>query len=168
MSYFEFPHTRTYDGDLGWLIKKVEQLNTAYNNFFDLNTITFHDPIEWTITTEYKANVIVYDGQSSAFYISRAPVPSGIDISNSDYWVLITPFKTDTALSSASYNPVANYVITSKFNSVDNNINDNAAKIANNTNHINTNASNISTNTNNINATQFVFFLKNTLNTDFQ
>lgn len=23
MSYFEFPHTRTYDSDLGWLIKKV-------------------------------------------------------------------------------------------------------------------------------------------------
>ena len=23
MSFFEFPHTRTYDGDLGWLIKTV-------------------------------------------------------------------------------------------------------------------------------------------------
>lgn len=23
MSFFEFPHTRTYDGDLGWLIKHV-------------------------------------------------------------------------------------------------------------------------------------------------
>lgn len=26
MSFFEFPHTRTYDGDLGWLIKTVKQL----------------------------------------------------------------------------------------------------------------------------------------------
>ena len=26
MSYFEFPHTRTYDSDLGWLIKTVKQL----------------------------------------------------------------------------------------------------------------------------------------------
>ena len=24
MSYFEFPHTRTYDNDLGWLIKNVK------------------------------------------------------------------------------------------------------------------------------------------------
>ena len=24
MSFFEFPHTRTYDSDLGWLIKKVD------------------------------------------------------------------------------------------------------------------------------------------------
>ena len=26
MSYFEFPHTRTYDGDLGVIIKKIEEL----------------------------------------------------------------------------------------------------------------------------------------------
>lgn len=26
MSYFEFPHTRTYDSDLGWLIKTVKSL----------------------------------------------------------------------------------------------------------------------------------------------
>ena len=26
MSYFEFPHTRTYDSDLGWLIKTVKEL----------------------------------------------------------------------------------------------------------------------------------------------
>ena len=29
MSFFEFPHTRTYDGDLGWLIKDNETLNEA-------------------------------------------------------------------------------------------------------------------------------------------
>lgn len=28
MSFFEFPHTRTYDTDLGWLIKKV----TSYDD----------------------------------------------------------------------------------------------------------------------------------------
>lgn len=26
MAFFEFPHTRTYDSDLGWLIKSVKQL----------------------------------------------------------------------------------------------------------------------------------------------
>lgn len=26
MSYFEFPHTRTYDSDLGWLIASVKKL----------------------------------------------------------------------------------------------------------------------------------------------
>lgn len=29
MSFFEFPHTRTYDRDLGWLIKCCENVNEA-------------------------------------------------------------------------------------------------------------------------------------------
>lgn len=29
MSFFEFPHTRTYDSDLGWLIKDYKNLNEA-------------------------------------------------------------------------------------------------------------------------------------------
>lgn len=36
MSFFEFPHTRTYDGDLGWLIKHVssyDEVITALNDW---------------------------------------------------------------------------------------------------------------------------------------
>ncbi len=29
MAFFEFPHTRTYDSDLGWLIKNVKGYNDA-------------------------------------------------------------------------------------------------------------------------------------------
>lgn len=29
MSFFEFPHTRTYDTDLGWLIKDYKTINEA-------------------------------------------------------------------------------------------------------------------------------------------
>lgn len=42
MSFFEFPHTRTYDGDLGWLIKTVssyDEIIEALNNW-----ITENDP----------------------------------------------------------------------------------------------------------------------------
>lgn len=31
MSFFEFPHTRTYDGDLGWLIKHVSEYDEVIN-----------------------------------------------------------------------------------------------------------------------------------------
>ena len=31
MSFFEFPHTRTYDGDLGWLIKHVGSYDETIN-----------------------------------------------------------------------------------------------------------------------------------------
>ena len=35
MSYFEFPHTRTYDSDLGWLIKTVKELTEAADSLLD-------------------------------------------------------------------------------------------------------------------------------------
>lgn len=158
MSYFEFPHTRDYDGDLGYIIKKLEELTAAYNNFFDLNKITFHDPIEWNINESYKANTIVYDTLSEALYISRDEVPAGIDISNPDYWVLVSPFKIDTEFSTSSINPVANKTITQKFNILTSDVSELnralTAEIASRTStdaalltSINTNSSNIETET---------------------
>lgn len=35
MSYFEFPHTRTYDSDLGWLIKTVKDITTFVDGLLD-------------------------------------------------------------------------------------------------------------------------------------
>lgn len=38
MSFFEFPHTRTYDDDLGWLIKHVssyDEVITALNDWIE-------------------------------------------------------------------------------------------------------------------------------------
>ena len=122
MSYFEFPQTRNYDGDLGWLIKTVTDLVTAYNTFFDYNSIRFHDPIEWDITESYTAWNIVYDNVSESFYISKKEVPAGIDISNKDYWNFLTPFKTDLDLNRYSYNPIANKPVAEKFIEIANNI----------------------------------------------
>lgn len=41
MSFFEFPHTRTYDTDLGWLIKHVSSYDetiNALNEWIETNT----------------------------------------------------------------------------------------------------------------------------------
>ena len=39
MAYFEFPHTRTYDSDLGWLIKTVKEISDQYQSLVDwINT----------------------------------------------------------------------------------------------------------------------------------
>ena len=32
MSYYDFPHTRNYDSDLGFLIEKYKELQTTYSN----------------------------------------------------------------------------------------------------------------------------------------
>lgn len=38
MSYFEFPHTRTYDSDLGWLIKTVKQITELVSGLEEWKT----------------------------------------------------------------------------------------------------------------------------------
>lgn len=35
MAYFEFPHTRSYEGDLGWIIKNMSKLIEEYNSILD-------------------------------------------------------------------------------------------------------------------------------------
>lgn len=35
MAYFEFPHTRSYDGDLGYIIKNMQKLLDEYNYILD-------------------------------------------------------------------------------------------------------------------------------------
>lgn len=46
MGFFEFPHTRTYDSDLGWLIKEMSAIDDAYEEL-----------VSWMNThkTEYEA-----------------------------------------------------------------------------------------------------------------
>ena len=46
MSFFEFPHTRTYDNDLGWLIKHVNSYDeaiTALNQWKEETEATIDD-----------------------------------------------------------------------------------------------------------------------------
>ena len=119
MSYFEFPHTRDYDGDLGYIIKKLDELNTRYNTFFEYNSIRFHDPIYWDITTQYPAWNMVYDSITETLYISIKAAPAGIEITNNNYWAVVSPFKIETTFSIDSTNPVANKIITNKFILID-------------------------------------------------
>lgn len=50
MSFFEFPHTRTYDGDLGWLIKHVssyDEVITALNEWIKNYTPKIEEVLEF-------------------------------------------------------------------------------------------------------------------------
>lgn len=96
MSYFEFPHTRTYDGDLGYIIKMVTELTNKYNDFFAYNSIKFADPLQWDITKQYEAYTIVFDYDSGYSYISKQPVPAGIALSNVDFWCVVGPLIVDS------------------------------------------------------------------------
>lgn len=89
MSFFEFPNTRTYDNDLGWLIKAVKDIGESLENFINYNSLKYADPIAWNITTQYEANTIVIDQATGDAYLSTRPVPSGVAINNTEYWTPI-------------------------------------------------------------------------------
>lgn len=95
MSYFEFPHTRNYEGDLGYVIKSIIDLTREFKDFKVLNTIKLADPTEWDITRSYEPNTIVFDSDASVALISKCPVPAGIDLTNTDYWQFVCPLSID-------------------------------------------------------------------------
>ena len=88
MAYFEFPHTRTYDTDLGWLIAAFKEISQKLDEYLENAVITFADPITWDITEQYTALTCVIDTDGTA-YLSKQPVPAGVAISNTDYWLPI-------------------------------------------------------------------------------
>ena len=62
MAYFEFPHTRTYEGDLGYLLKKLEQVakDTDYlmDEFAKIVVLT-KDQIQYMIDQAIAANNLI-------------------------------------------------------------------------------------------------------------
>lgn len=90
MGYYNFPHTRNYDTDLGYLIKQYLKLSDEVELLISSQTITYADPLEWDITTQYKVNTIVINGYNA--YLSKQPVPKGILITNTDYWLTVGDF----------------------------------------------------------------------------
>lgn len=89
MSFFEFPHTRTYDADLGWLIWAMQKLIAEMDNFANLNSIKFANPIQWDITTQYEKNTVVVNPINGTAYLSVKPVPAGVSLDNGEYWTTI-------------------------------------------------------------------------------
>ena len=92
MAFFnEFPHTRTYDSDLGWLIWAMKKLISDWEDFSNTNSIKFADPINWSIANNYEPSTVVLDEEGNG-YISRQAVPAGVPLSNTDYWTEIFSF----------------------------------------------------------------------------
>lgn len=102
MSYFEFPHTRTYNSDLGWLIKNfktmaslLETLNAwkakhepEYKELYDKVDGLIHNLVDvivpWDSSVAYHVfSIVEYQGTN---YIAVQNVPVGVMITNTDYW----------------------------------------------------------------------------------
>ena len=95
-----------YQYDIGWLVDKLLSFETELNTAIDLKTIHYADPIQWDITTQYSPNTVVVDPKTGTAYMSKVPVPAGILLTNTDYWVVIFNYQRiyDKIMSGIAFN----------------------------------------------------------------
>lgn len=89
MVWMKVPYTNFHNLNQDWIIRKIKELESEYAGFVDSNTIKYADPIEWNITTQYEPNTIVRDTATDIIYLSKQPVPAGISVENTDYWLRV-------------------------------------------------------------------------------
>lgn len=78
-----------YQYQLGWLIQELMSFKQDLATAIDLKTIKYADPIQWDITTQYPANTVVVNPKSGTAYMSKVPVPVGVELKNTKYWVVV-------------------------------------------------------------------------------
>ena len=86
MGLFEnFPYTNFHELNLDWILSTIKELDNRIDEFVQNNVLTYADPIQWNITTQYAKNTVVV-GPDGTAYMSIAPVPVNILLTNTDYW----------------------------------------------------------------------------------
>ena len=118
----QFPYSDTHELNLDWIIKTVKNLGAEMSEFEAANSVTYEGI--WNITNQYQKWSIVIDPNTSTMYIAKNIVPSGISITNTDYWMIVSVFNIDNELDINSYNAISNHAATDKFNEQDDRIND--------------------------------------------
>ena len=98
----QFPYTNFHELNLDWVLQALKGLEQTLDQFVAANALSYADPIQWDITSQYKKNTIVIDPQSGTAYISVQPVPEGIALTNTDYWTVV--FDLERLIPSANNN----------------------------------------------------------------
>lgn len=91
MLFNQYPYLNENDLNLDFLLKRLHEIEQIVENFVNLETIKFADPILWNITTQYQKGTIVIDAQGNA-YISKKIVPTGVELNDEEYWLEIFNF----------------------------------------------------------------------------
>lgn len=113
----QFPYSDWHELNLDWIIKEMKNLAFKMQDFEAANTVSYEGI--WSITNQYQKWSVVLDQQTGYLMISKRIVPSGIAITNTDYWILVSPFRIDINFDRDSYNAIANRTVTRKFESTD-------------------------------------------------
>lgn len=142
----KFPYSDAHELNLDWIISECKRLAEEMKGFKALNEVEYLG--SWDITEQYGPwSVVDY---SDYAYMSLKAVPAGIDISNTEYWMMVAPLTVDSAFSNTSLNPVSNKVIKNKFDTVDADISTLNTKINNEINARTSDVSDLNTGLNTV------------------
>ena len=89
MAYnYEYPYTDPNRHNSDWLLSKVREIETQWSNFQIFNALKWKGA--WNITKQYPVYSIV--DVNNTGYLSLQNVPDGVEIDNTDYWVMIADY----------------------------------------------------------------------------
>ena len=87
MGIFEqFPYTNFHDLNLDWILHAIQSMDKKLDAFVASNVLSYADPIQWDIETQYAKNTVVVDPKTGTAYMSINPVPVGQLLTNKYYW----------------------------------------------------------------------------------
>ena len=84
MGFFNnFPYTNFHEMNLDWLISEFDKLKKYVEQYTAVNKVSYAGV--WDIRKQYPQWAIVSDGDKT--YMSNKPVPAGIAITNTEFWL---------------------------------------------------------------------------------
>ena len=74
-----------YDDSISYY-EMVSKVIEVMQQYMETSSITYADPFQWNIKSQYARNTLVIDPETGTAYLSLQPVPSGVQITNTEYW----------------------------------------------------------------------------------
>lgn len=88
-----YPYTNFHELNQDWILSILKNFENELKQAIDYKTIHYADPLQWNITTQYAPNTVVVDENTGIAYISKDAVPSGILLSDKNYWMVIFDYQ---------------------------------------------------------------------------
>ena len=87
-----YPYTNFHELNQDWILEEITRMRAELSEFYDQNQIKYADPLGWNISSQYQAGTIVQNPDSGVLYLSKKPVPAGVTLVDTDYWIEIGNF----------------------------------------------------------------------------
>lgn len=88
----EYPYVDLENANLDFILLTVKEYSEKVDNFIVMEQVKYAEPIEWSIDTQYQKNTIVQYNNGETTYLSKQPVPAGILITDTDYWLRLADY----------------------------------------------------------------------------